>query len=167
MYSKIQDFTADWKVEEQSTLTIFAAIKNEVKATKINENVRSLERLAWHITQTLTEMPSRAGIIEKDVLDNKPIPDSFSEIIQTYQQHSDELIRLLKENWKDDELTDSIEVYGGQKWEKRKILDVLVKHQIHHRGQMTAIMRLLDNEVPGIYGPAKQEWAKFGMEVQE
>ena len=166
MYTRIRDFIDDWQNEEKSTLVIFSSIDEETKATKINEDIRSLERLAWHITQTLTEMPSRAGIIEDDILDNKSIPESFSKIIRVYKKHSGELIRLLTQNWKDEELQDIIEVYG-QKWEKRKILDVLVKHQIHHRGQMTTIMRVLNLKVPGIYGPAKEEWEGYGMEAQD
>ena len=166
MYSKLQDFIDDWGAEEKATMTIFRAIEDQKKGEKINENLRTLERLAWHITQTLTEMPSRAKIIESDILDEKPIPDSFNEIIMTYENLSGELTSLLQKNWKDHELTDSIEMYG-QQWEKRKILDVMIKHQIHHRGQMTAIMRVLNLKVPGIYGPSKEEWAKFGMEPHE
>jgi uncharacterized damage-inducible protein DinB len=55
----------------------------------------------------------------------------------------------------------------GQEWEGRKILSILVKHQIHHRAQMTVLMRLLNLKVPGLYGPAKEEWSQYGMEAQE
>ncbi|MCK5207046.1 MAG: hypothetical protein KAQ79_03470, partial [Cyclobacteriaceae bacterium] len=75
-------------------------------------------------------------------------------------------VKLLQEKWTDSELTGKIEVYG-QQWERRKILDVLVKHQIHHRAQMTILMRLQNLEIPGIYGPSKEEWGKFGMKPQE
>ncbi len=166
MYRKIEDFVKDWKSEELFTIKIFSKITDEIKSVKATENTRSLERLAWHITQTLTEMPFRAGIIDADILDNKPIPGSFTEIIDNYKKHSSELIESLQEKWAERELTDKIEVYG-QQWERRKILSVLVKHQAHHRGQMTILMRLQNIEVPGIYGPSKEEWSKFGMKPQE
>ena len=166
MYRKIEDFIADWKSEESSTIKIFSNVTEQTKSNKANENTRSLERLAWHITQTLTEMPFRAAIIEADYLDNKPIPESFDEIISAYQKHSNELLKLVQEKWKDADLTGNIEVYG-QQWERRKVLSVLVQHQIHHRAQMTILMRLQGIAVPGIYGPAKEEWSKYGMKAQD
>ena len=47
----------------------------------------------------------------------------------------------------------------GEKWRERKTLGVLVTHQIHHRAQLTVVMRLAGLKVPGVYGPAKEEWA--------
>lgn len=135
-------------------------------AYKAGKNIGNLEKLAWHITQTLTEMPYRAAIIEADFLDSKPIQERFEQIISDYQKHSSELMKLVQEKWNDADLTVKIEVYG-QQWERRKILDVLVKHHIHHRAQMTILMRLQNQKVAGVYGPSKEEWGKFGMKPQE
>ncbi len=166
MYRKIDDFVTDWQQEEKFTIRIFSKISDDKISHQVANNVRSLGRLAWHITQTLTEMPFKAGIIEKDHLKDENIPSTFSEIINAYKKHSNELIELLRKNWHDSDLTKIIEIYG-QQWEKRKILSVLINHQIHHRAQMTIIMRLQDIEVPGIYGPSKEEWIKYGMSPQE
>jgi uncharacterized damage-inducible protein DinB len=122
--------------------------------------------MAWHITQSLTEMPFRAGIIASDILEDQPIPDSMVEITGIYKDQSDKLVLLLQQNWKDSDLTQVIEVYS-QQWERRKILSVLVKHQTHHRGQMTALMRIQNLTVPGTYGPSKEEWGKYGMKAHE
>ena len=35
--------------------------------------------------------------------------------------------------------------------------------EAHHRGQMTVLMRQAGLTVPGIYGPAQEEWAAMGM----
>jgi uncharacterized damage-inducible protein DinB len=166
MYLTIKDFLTDWKSEESATLKIFESIPDEVKSAKAADHLRSLERLAWHITQTLTEMPARAKIIDEDVLDNQPIPGSFEEIISAYKKYSEALADQIKLKWNDEGLTAEIEVYG-QQWERRKILSVLVLHQVHHRGQMTALMRVLNLKVPGIYGPSKEEWSKYGMPTME
>ena len=52
-------------------------------------------------------------------------------------------------------------------WSRGKTLGALVTHQIHHRAQLTVVMRLAGLKVPGVYGPAKEEWAAYGMEPQE
>lgn len=166
MYRTIQDFIADWKSEVEATIKIFESIPDSVMATKAAENLRSLERLAWHITQTLTEMPARAKIVDEDTLEHQAIPASFEEIILAYKKYSKELAEQIKLRWTDKGLVEAIEVYG-QQWERRKVLSVLVLHQAHHRGQMTALMRVLDLKVPGIYGPSKEEWSAYGMPIME
>jgi uncharacterized damage-inducible protein DinB len=166
MYRNIEDFIADWKSEEEFTIKIFSSIPEDVKSSKVNDNIRSLERLAWHISQTLTEMPYKAGIIAQDYLEDEPIPANMKEIILIYKKYSGELMNLVAQKWKDEDLTAKVEMYG-QQWERRKILSVLVLHQVHHRAQMTTIMRLLHVPVPGIYGPSKEEWSAIGMEPME
>lgn len=166
MYRTIDDFITDWKAEDEFTLKLFSNIDDEHFTLKSSDNTRSLGRLAWHITQTLTEMNHKAGLLKEDSLDGKPIPATMNEIIDAYKKYSSELVNSVKEKWTDNDLTQTLELYG-QTFEKRQILSMLVKHQIHHRGQMTVVMRLQGLQVPGIYGPSKEEWASYGMEPQD
>jgi len=39
------------------------------------------------------------------------------------------------------------------------VLQTLVVHQIHHRGQMSVLMRQAGLVPPGIYGPTREEAA--------
>ncbi|MEJ2544683.1 MAG: DinB family protein [Calditrichaceae bacterium] len=166
MFRTIQDFIELWKSEADSTIKIFSNITDDKLDNKVSENIRSLGRLAWHITQTLTEMPYKAGIVDKDDLDELPVPSSVKDIVDIYKKYSEALIKSLEKKWTDKDLAEVIDMYG-QKWEKRKILQVLITHQIHHRAQMTVIMRLQNIPVPGIYGPSKEEWTQFGMTPQD
>jgi uncharacterized damage-inducible protein DinB len=111
-------------------------------------------------------MNHKADLFREDFLDGKPIPETMKEITDTYKKYSDELVNAVKNVWSDVDLKKSIELYG-QTFEKRQILSMLVKHQIHHRAQMTILMRLQGLMVPGIYGPSKEEWTKYGMEPHE
>ncbi|HUJ75909.1 MAG TPA: DinB family protein, partial [bacterium] len=54
----------------------------------------------------------------------------------------------------------------GRPWRRASVLSSLVRHQIHHRGQLTVLMRQAHLVVPGIYGPAREEWVTMGMEPQ-
>lgn len=166
MYSIIKDFVEDWKEESASTIKILSQIPDKDKTVKVNENIRSLERLAWHITQSLTEMPKSAGITGEDPLENMNIPGSFSEIVRLYKKYSDHLTEVLSKTWKDEDLFKDLKIYG-QVWQGRKVLSALVKHQVHHRAQMTVLMRLQNLGVPGVYGPSREEWSQYGMEAQE
>jgi len=166
MYQKMNDFLEEWKEEYEATIKVLSNIPDSVKSVKDNENIRSLERLAWHITQTVTEMPKSCGITEADPLEGMDIPATFSEIIDLYKTHSSNLYEILNQKWTDADLIREMKIYG-QTWQGRKILSILIKHQIHHRAQMTILMRLQNLKVPGIYGPAKEEWSQYGMEAQE
>lgn len=52
-------------------------------------------------------------------------------------------------------------VYGGQAWidqPKHQVFrDAVMNHMIHHRGQLTVYLRLLNAKVPGTYGPSADE----------
>jgi len=167
MFRTINDFLTLWKEETEMTLRVFQAVNDSKKSEKLNENVRTPERLAWHIVQTLSEMPAKAGLIAVDHLEHTPIPPTFKEISDYYQKYAAIVADGVNQKWTDDQLVkDTINMYGTE-WTKRKILTVLLLHQTHHRAQLTIIMRLLGMTVPGTYGPSKEEWSKYGMPSME
>ena len=54
----------------------------------------------------------------------------------------------------------------GQQWKNGTTLRALISHQAHHRGQLTVLMRQAGLRVPGIYGPAREDWASMGMKAE-
>ena len=166
MYHKLEDFINDWTYESEATLKIFNNLTDESLNKRVGENVRTAGRLAWHITTSIGEMAHRTGLKFKTVPENSPTPTMTKEIIDAYKEASDNMISEIKENWKDDTLQEEDDMYG-EKWAKGKTLGVLITHQIHHRAQLTVVMRLAGVKVPGVYGPSKEEWTQFGMVAQE
>jgi len=53
------------------------------------------------------------------------------------------------------------------KWSRGFTLHCLGDHETHHRGQMSILMRQAGLVVPGVMGPAKEEWEKMGMQAPE
>ena len=53
----------------------------------------------------------------------------------------------------------------GMPWTISTTLYSYLKHEIHHRGQLTILMRQAGLPVIGAYGPAKEQWAAIGMPV--
>ena len=166
MYLKLEDFVKDWTNESKSTLKIFNNLTDESLAKKVNENVRTAGRLAWHITTSIGEMAHRTGLTFKTVDENSTVPATAKEIIDAYKQAANNLLSEVKEKWNDEILSVEDDMYG-EKWAKGKTLGVLITHQIHHRAQLTVVMRLNELTVPGIYGPSKEEWVGYGMPAQE
>lgn len=129
---------------------------------KVSAQGRSLGQLAWHITTSIGEMMSRTGLEIKAPADNIDAPKSAKEIKDTYESVSASFENEIKSNWNDDMLNTEDDMYG-QKWKRGVTLSILITHQIHHRGQMTVLMRQAGLKVPGIYGPSYEEWEALGM----
>lgn len=166
MYRKLEDFLSDWKYESEATLKVFRNLTDQSLANKVKDNVRTAGKLAWHITTSISEMASRTGLNLKSFNEHSEVPSSAKELADTYEQISESFLNEVKNKWNDEKLKEEDDMYG-EKWKKGTTLGVIISHQIHHRAQLTVVMRLNDLKVPGIYGPSKEEWAKYGMPPQE
>jgi len=83
-------------------------------------------------------------------------------IISAYEKNAATVREAVRDNWNDDSLDEEVDAYG-EKWAKGAILDMLIKHEIHHRAQMTVLMRQAGIRIPGLYGPTREEWADYGL----
>ncbi len=166
MFRTIEDFLGSWAYESEATLKVLNALTDDSLLRKIHPDVRSLGRLAWHITQTLPEMGGRTGLNIAGPGQEDPVPSTAHEIATLYKEAADSLASEVRARWKDADLTLEDDMYG-ERWKRGRTLAALASHQNHHRGQMTVLMRQAGLRVPGIYGPAREEWAAYGMPAQE
>lgn len=166
MYSSIEKFLPEWAEESAFTAKLFTLIPDDQLNTVPGKGIRTAGRLAWHITQTISEMGCRAGLFDSDELEHTPQPTSAKEISTVYTQLSDRFKVAIAARWTNEMLEDEKAMYGEQ-WSNGKILDVLIRHQTHHRGQLSVVMRLLGLTVLGFYGPAAEEWEKMGLKAME
>lgn len=165
MYTRISDFLHQWKYESEGTLKLFNLMSDDMLNKKMNERIRSAGFLAWHITHTVKEMMEKAGLKIEGKDQTNYQGESVREISACYQQSSESLVRELA-NWKDEDLLTETEMYG-EKWKRGVTLDILIKHQAHHRGQLEIIMRYYGLKVTSVYGPAFEEWGAYGMEPMQ
>jgi uncharacterized damage-inducible protein DinB len=108
------------------------------------------------------------GLAFVEIDQDSAFPSTAKEIVSEYKSASDGLIKEIQEKWNDNTLSIEDEITGqGERWTRGKTLGALVTHQIHHRAQLTIVMRLAGLKVPGVYGPAKEEWVNYGMQPQE
>jgi len=162
MYRTIQDFLNDWKYESESTLKMLNALTDASLLQKVSAEGRSLGFLAWHIVLTLGEMGGKTGITVQAPSEDAPMPAASSIIATAYDAGARSVADEISKHWTDAMLLEEIEMYG-EKWKRGYAIASLMKHQTHHRAQMTVLMRQAGLKVPGVYGPAREEWAQFGM----
>ncbi len=166
MYQTIQDFVDDWKNESEATLKVLNALTDACLGQKVTAEGRSLGYLAWHIVLTLGEMGGKTGLFVKAPAEDAAQPEKAAGIAAAYETASQSIADDVQLKWTDRSLRDEIDMYG-EKWKRGYALASLVKHQIHHRAQMTVLMRQAGLKVPGIYGPSREEWSQFGMPPQK
>jgi len=166
MYRKIQDFLDRWTYETEATLKVFQNLTDASLDQRVTADGRTLGRLAWHVVQTLPEMCGRTGLDVEGPGEDEPVPPSAADITEALRQAARGLAEEIRNRWTDADLEKEDDMYG-ERWPRGATLAAVVLHQAHHRGQMTVLMRQAGLRVPGVYGPAKEEWEAYGMPPQE
>jgi uncharacterized damage-inducible protein DinB len=162
MIHTISDFEHIWSSELESTQKILKHLTNASLSQPVGHDFRTLGRIAWHITTTIPEMMNRTGLKITDPDPEAPVPGTAREIFNAYNNAAIALLEQIKASWTDETLEVVDEMYG-ERWKRGDTLQGLIFHQIHHRGQMTVLMRQAGLQVPGIFGPSRDEWAQWGM----
>ncbi len=162
MYRKIEDFERDWNYEIAQTVKLFSNLTDESLAAKVSDEGRELGFLAWHLAQTMEEMPKLVGLEIDAPGSEETCPTNAKDIVSAFEKAGRSIIEQVKKNWTDDTLELEDNMYG-ETWKRGLTLLYLMLHQAHHRGQITVLMRQAGLKVVGIYGPAKEEWAENGM----
>ncbi|MDF2960097.1 MAG: DinB [Paenibacillus sp.] len=163
MFISIAAFEEAWKHESASTQKIFDVLTDASLLQEVSPQDRTLGRIAWHLTTTLHEMMSRTGLDFNAPEHEEPVPGTAQEIADAYRKGSESMINAIKNQWTDATLQQMSDMYG-EKWPNGLTLQILISHQIHHRGQMTVLMRQAGLRVPGVFGPAREDWSQMGME---
>jgi len=164
MFSRIDDFRESWEEETQSTLKVYRNLTDASLAQAVKPGGRTLGRIVWHTTMSLRDIMDEA---------KQPIPGPHGEdpqpplpeIIRQYEATAKVLEETVSKHWTDAMLQEKVPMYG-EHWTRGRVLGVLVVHQAHHRGQMTVLMRQAGLLVPGVCGPAYEDWATYNMPPQ-
>lgn len=162
MFRTIADFQNAWTQERAGTLKILRALTDESLNQAVTDDDRTLGRMAWHLAQTVSEMMPRTGLAVNEPAQDAPVPTSAANIAKVYERASKAVADEIATKWNDTSLEVEDEMYG-ERWARGQTLQALVVHQAHHRGQMTVLMRQAGLKVPGVYGPAREEWTSYGM----
>ena len=164
MISSIKGFELIWAPEFDKTQKVLKHLSDKSLSQAVGPEGRTLGRLAWHLVVTIPEMMGQTGLTIAGPTDKDPVPTTVKEIKRAYEQVGLSVVEEVKSKWTDATLLISDPMYG-QMWKRGETLTALIFHQIHHRGQMTVLMRQAGLPVPGLYGPTREEWAQWGMPV--
>jgi len=164
MYRRLEDFFSSYQQLTEGTQKLLDALTDKSLPQPVTDGHRTLGQMAWHLVVTIPEMMQRTGLPLSAIDHEAAPPTSAKEIATAYRTASAELAQAITDQWTDADLDVVDEMYG-QKWPRHLTITALVHHEIHHRGQLTVLMRQAGLAVPGLYGPSKEEWGQYGMET--
>ncbi|WP_248928571.1 DinB family protein [Paenibacillus hamazuiensis] len=164
MYTSLQSFITEYTREAEGTQKLLDLLTDASLEQEVLPGYRTLGRLAWHIVTSVPDMLHRTGL-QFDAPDvySEP-PASAAEIAAAYRAAVQSMLEAIRTQWTDETLQQEVNLFG-EPWKNGFTLSAFLLHEVHHRGQMTVLMRQAGLTIPGIYGPAKEEWAAMGMEA--
>ncbi|TCN20475.1 DinB family protein [Mesobacillus foraminis] len=163
MYVTVSDFIKEWSKEAILTQKVLEGLTDDSLNQKVYSEGRTLGRIAWHLTTSIPEYLAEFGLNIKGVDHSENVPSSAKEIVETFIEVSSRAAQIIEHQWTDNSLEQTQEAFGRQE-SNAQILMGLIKHIVHHRGQMTVLMRQAGLKPFGVYGPPKEDWIRFGVE---
>lgn len=169
--SKRDSFIEKIKREANNTKKMLERVPEEKFGWKPHEKSMSLKSLAIHIA-SLSGLP--ATIAETDTLDlaangiPRPEINSNQDLVNFFDQGVTNAVEALKQI-DDSDLTATWTMRKGdfviiQAPREFALQTMALDHMIHHRGQLSVYLRLLDVPVPGMFGPSADDrgWEEHG-----
>ncbi|WP_090645746.1 DinB family protein [Paenibacillus sp. UNC496MF] len=160
MYNTIQEFIMEWNNEAASTQKVLDALTDASLQQQVSPEDRTLGRIAFHIARSTPGLLSASGLTVETLPPGAP--SSAAEIADKFRKVSADTVDGVRAQWTDSMLKESVKVFGME-LPRAVLLSMLIKHIVHHRGQITVLMRQAGLKVPGVYGPARDESVTFGM----
>jgi uncharacterized damage-inducible protein DinB len=143
------------RFEHPLTSAVIAAIPAERARHKPHPDSRTALDLAWHIVSAEIKYieATAAGVFPHEL---KPIPETVrtpSDVVGWYQERFGLAVERLEQT-SGDELLRIVDFYGLRKFPAVGLIQIIVNHTIHHRGQLSTYLRPMGAKVPSIYGPS-------------
>jgi uncharacterized damage-inducible protein DinB len=151
--------------EVSTTRRVLERVPEEHFAWRPHEKSMSLGGLALHLANLLSWQRTIVQDREFDLAATPPPattePASHEELLQRFDENAAALSEAL---------AGAAEGALAEPWTLRRGEQVImqqpraailrsmgISHMVHHRGQLTVYLRLLDVPVPGVYGPSADE----------
>lgn len=162
--SVMESFVAEYVRECANTRKMLERVPEQEFGWKPHEKSFTLGQLASHLvdSQMWGTMTVNTEKLELGQGDYVPfIASSTKELVETFDVKVEEARQALEG------LSDSAAMANWSMWKDgKKILempkiavlrDFILKHMIHHRGQLSVYLRMKDVPLPQIYGPTADE----------
>ena len=149
------------QIEAKTTRKMLERVPQDSLAWKPHEKSRTLGEIAAHIANLPGMFIATLNQDEFDRHDYESVVDTVADILDTFDKNISNSLEVLK-TLSDGRLLNSWRYrYGEQVIFEMPRLVVIrttaLNHLIHHRGQLSVYLRLLNVPLPPVYGPTADE----------
>jgi uncharacterized damage-inducible protein DinB len=158
--SQKQQFADVFKKEYATTQKVLNAFPPDKASFKPHDRSSSALKLAW--TLAIGNKMATSALRGPLNLEGgfPPAPLTFADVMTAYQAGAKELLDTLAAT-PDARLQETVKFFSGPKQMSDvpvgEMLWFILLDSIHHRGQFSVYLRMVDGKVPSIYGPTADE----------
>ncbi len=155
MNPDFEGFLMQWEREFATTARVLGNLPPTALGFRPHPKSMTAGELAWHLAQSERYFVG-AYLAGTAAAPGKPeAPPTLQGILQAYalgHQSLADQVRKTPEGW------DRPVAFHGQTVPGSMLLrSIMLAHAVHHRGQFTVYLRLLDAKVPSVYGPSADD----------
>jgi uncharacterized damage-inducible protein DinB len=167
--TELDRFRTVWEMESGLTAKLLEAIPADRYDFRPDPGGRSLGEMAWHLAEVegyLSDGVSKGAVTFQEAPPNMKRPREVKQLAPGFRQvHRDAVARLA--SLKETDLDREIPFAGDRRLSIRDCLwGAMLMHLIHHRGQVSLMVRLAGGTPPPIYGPNREETAAMRERMQ-
>lgn len=159
-----QSFLAELKHEANITRKMLERVPFDRITWQPHEKSMALLRLTQHIASLplwIERIISNDEFNFMNLVYNPPIPQKPQDLIEEYNKSIEKAEASLL-NCSDEDLTKTWTLKRGDTVlftlpKTVAVRNLALNHLVHHRGQLSVYLRLLDAPVPGAYGPSADD----------
>jgi uncharacterized damage-inducible protein DinB len=159
--NELERFLASWDREAANTAKVLAALPTAQYDFRPDGGGRSLGELAWHLAEGdayISYGVERGEFTTGAKPPNIERPRTVEALAPGFERIHREAVARLRSLTPGD-LDRTIQFFTRPMMIRDILWDAIVAHGIHHRGQLTLMCRLAGGQVPGLYGPNREEMA--------
>jgi uncharacterized damage-inducible protein DinB len=154
MRADFQSALRTWEREHDTTLEVLAVVpEGRNDQTVVPDKGWMMGELIWHIciserwfcADIMGAQPEGENLVPSDRQ-----PATVAEMTTAYKASHAALMKIVAskdEQWVDE----SVDFYGNP-WVRLDLLNLMFRHEAHHRGQLSMLMMVAGGQPPTIYG---------------
>jgi uncharacterized damage-inducible protein DinB len=143
------------RAEHAMTCAVLSAVPAGRADYRPHADSRSAFDLAWHITSAEIKYLDAiaAGVFPHELT---PVPEGVRQPADVLSWYTGRFAAAMSrlEKTTGDELLRVVDFYGLRTFPAIVLLQLILNHTIHHRGQLSTYLRPMGAKVPSLYGPS-------------
>ncbi len=155
----VESFFAVWDREAQKTVDLLKMLPSGKYDFRPDAGGRSLGELAWHLAE-LDAYVSYGVASGAFTADAKPPnikrPIKVEELAPGYKRVHEEARERLR-TLKPIDLEKEMQFFGSTQTVSALLWNIMLLHLVHHRGQLSVLVRLAGGVVPELFGPTREQ----------